>query len=110
MSAALSPRQPSDTVFQAGAARLGRLSRALGVGHREPSVVDLFSRILRPWGHRALGDGTPWPSYVGDDHTPVEFSITLEASPELRVLAEPLGQPASLASNRDAALSLVESL
>ncbi len=98
------------TVFDTGASRLRSLCGAIGLGNRSESIVDVFGRLIDPWGHRTLGDCPVWPSYIGDDHTPIEFSLTFGAKPEVRILLEPLGDSPSLVSNRDAAVALLESM
>jgi hypothetical protein len=82
----------------------------MGLAQHSESAVRLFSRMVEPWGHRTLTEHPPWPSYVGDDNTPVEFSVTFDATPELRFIVEPLGERPSLVSNQNAALGLLESL
>jgi GNAT superfamily N-acetyltransferase len=57
-----------------------------------------------------VGKGPRWPSLVGDDHTPYEFSLGLGESPELRIMAEPLGAVPSFSANQEAALVLLKSL
>jgi DMATS type aromatic prenyltransferase len=97
------------SLFDVGAERLRALSEALGFRDSRP-IVDLFHRLLMPWGDRALSEGPPWPSDVGDDHTPFEFSLALGGAPELRVMVEPLGDAPSLRSNAAASLALLASL
>jgi DMATS type aromatic prenyltransferase len=65
---------------------------------------------MSPWGNALVGDGPGWPSPVGDDGTPFEFSLSLGTAPELRMLVEPLGSPPSLHTNRATALALLTSL
>jgi hypothetical protein len=66
--------------------------------------------MMSPWGDTVAGRRPTWPSPIGDDHTPFEFSLTLGARPELRFLVEPLGAMPSLQSNRETAFALLESL
>jgi hypothetical protein len=65
---------------------------------------------MAPWGDTLTCRAPAWPSAVGDDGTPFEFSLSLGAAPELRVLVEPLGSTPSLDSNRETALALLASL
>lgn len=82
----------------------------MGLDHRAEAAVRLYDRMVAPWGQRPLGASPPWPSYIGDDHTPAELSITVGASRELRFIVEPLGETPSLISNQGAAVELIESL
>jgi DMATS type aromatic prenyltransferase len=74
------------------------------------AVLEMFSRLLAPWGDDVLGDSPTWPSDAGDDHTPYEFSAAFGDRTELRLLVEPLGSPPSLESNRDRALAVLADL
>jgi DMATS type aromatic prenyltransferase len=105
-----SPLNSAATLFDLTKDRLRQLAYATGLRKRAESIVALYAKLVDPWGHRPLGERPPWPSYVGDDQTPVEFSVTFAKKPELRILLEPLGRNPSLISNRDAALTLVRSL
>ena len=109
-SAGVLPRRAPPTLASLGAARLGALCGAVEMGGRSADVVDLFHRMIAPWGAHPVGDKPPWPSQVGDDHTPFEFSIAFGKTPELRIMVEPMGATPSLRSNRDAAIALMESL
>jgi DMATS type aromatic prenyltransferase len=93
-----------------GTQRLGGLLRATGLEQHSESAVRLFGRMLEPWGHRSLTERPTWPSYIGDDHTPAELSLTVGGSREARFIVEPLGDRPSLISNQSAALKLIESL
>jgi DMATS type aromatic prenyltransferase len=93
-----------------GTSRLVRLCRATGLEDQTESVLAMFSRLLAPWGDDLPGDVPSWPSEVGDDHTPYEFSAAFGDRTELRLLVEPLGSPPSLESNRDRALAVLADL
>ena len=109
-SAASAPCPSPVTLASLGAERLARLCDSVGMRGRTAAVVDLFHRLVAPWGAQALERQPRWPSQVGDDHTPFEFSIAFGKSPELRIMVEPIGANPSLRSNRDAAIALMDSL
>jgi hypothetical protein len=66
--------------------------------------------MVTPWGDRPVLLPPSWPSDVGDDNTPFEFSLALGTSPELRFMVEPLGETPSLRSNAETARALLASL
>jgi pyrroloquinoline quinone (PQQ) biosynthesis protein C len=98
------------TLYELGASRLGALCRATGLESEVTAISTLFRRLLAPWGDAPIEDRPTWPSPIGDDHSPFEFSLSLNPDPEVRVLFEPLGNPPGLVSNRRSALQLLESL
>src|SRR5882762_649431 len=84
------------------AAQLAALCEATGIAVEQP--LEILQRLMAPWGEAAVAEGPRWPSAVGDDHTPYELSLALGASPEVRVLVEPLGREPSPQANRLAAI------
>src|SRR6478736_4769699 len=90
--------------------RLRRLCEALGMERDSEHIASVFRRLVAPWGATAPLDAPPWLSEVGDDHTPFEFSAAFGARNELRILVEPLGNPAGLIANRDRAFAVLEDL
>jgi DMATS type aromatic prenyltransferase len=90
--------------------RLRPLCTAVGLEARAVEVEALVRRLMSPWGDELTCRASVWPSPVGDDGTPFEFSLSLGGSPELRILIEPLGNPPSLAGNRKVALALLDDL
>jgi DMATS type aromatic prenyltransferase len=104
-------RKPAGlSFFDVGVSRLSRLCEASGFKDRAPEILNLFHRLMSPWGQGPMGHSPDWLSLVADDHTPFEFSLGLGASSELRILVEPLGNAPSLRSNRDLSLELLGSL
>lgn len=103
-------REDCRTFFNLSAHRLSGLCNAIGLREQTPLALDLFRRFTSPWTDEPVGKGPRWPSLVGDDHTPYEFSIGLGESPELRLMAEPLGAVPSFRANQEAALVLLNSL
>jgi Tryptophan dimethylallyltransferase len=110
MSAKTSDRPARNSLFDMGAQRIVGLTQAMGLAQHTESAIQLFAKMVEPWGRLPLGERPLWPSYIGDDHTPAEFSITVGASRELRFIVEPLGNVPSLISNQNAALALLDSL
>jgi len=102
-----SPLRATPSLFELTAGRLRRLAEATGSSSQAENVVAVYARLIEPWGHLPAGDRPAWLSYIGDDHTPIEFSVTFSKTPELRILFEPLGSFPSVVSNRDAALRLL---
>jgi DMATS type aromatic prenyltransferase len=101
----------AQTSFRAhGVERLERLCQAVGLADKSAPICRLFTRMIAPWGEDPVGRTPRWPSDIGDDHSPYEFSVSFGGAPELRILVEAMGRPATLASNRDAALALTDLL
>jgi DMATS type aromatic prenyltransferase len=103
-------REDLGTFFNLSAGRLNGLCGATGLSDQTPRILDLFRRFTSPWTDVPVGKAPHWPSLVGDDHTPYEFSLGLGESSELRIMSEPLGAVPSFRSNNEAALALLESL
>lgn len=91
-----------------GAQELSELCKTLGFGAASSrNAVRLFEQLLLPWGTRSIGAAPAFPSDIGDDHSPYEFSVALDgAEPEVRVLVEAQGEPPSLANNQAAARAI----
>jgi DMATS type aromatic prenyltransferase len=90
--------------------RLRRLSQGMSSGLDTSAIRRTVRRLMEPWGRRLRGRAPSWPSPVGDDGTPFEFSLSLGRTAELRVLLEPMGDIPSLESNRQAGLALLASV
>ncbi|MFE5614640.1 tryptophan dimethylallyltransferase family protein [Streptomyces sp. NPDC056463] len=69
-------------------------------------------RVLGPVAERPLAMPPPYDSFLSDDHTPVEFSLTFTAGsgPTLRVLLEPGCEAADLAENGRVGLRAVRAM
>lgn len=66
------------------------------VGYSPRAAVELLADFLGAAGSRSLSDPPVWPSFVADDHTPLEWSVALQHTepPTLRILGEsPAGAP-----------------
>ncbi|MBZ3906020.1 tryptophan dimethylallyltransferase family protein [Streptomyces griseiscabiei] len=86
------PRTDPDRLGGFTAGQLDRLCEVVGIGARQRVAPQrVLSELLGPAAARPLADPPPSPSFVSDDHTPVEFSLTFPsgAAPVLRVLADP---------------------
>ena len=101
----------TQTHFQYGAQKLRDLCDALGFGEKTELTIELFRSLIYPWGETAIGKRPQWPSDIGDDHTPFEFSLALsEKQPELRILLESQGVVPTLQSQQEAGIALTEKL
>ncbi len=96
----------------------GQLRRLCGAaGYPAPgrdcggALTDLLE-LLGPAAPRPLAAGPPSPSFVCDDHSPVEFSLSFSAGgpPSVRVLVEPGCTAASLADNGRQGMRALEAL
>lgn len=77
----------------------------------EERVVSFFEQMLSGWGERSIPERVSWPSDIGQDHTPFEFSLALGGKrSELRLLWEAQGQENTVLSQQEAALSLTARL
>jgi DMATS type aromatic prenyltransferase len=74
--------------------------------------VRLLYDLLGNVGSRPISEPVLWPSFVVDDHTPVEFSLAFDSdgSPTLRILVEHLAPEATARKNLLAARRLTERL
>jgi DMATS type aromatic prenyltransferase len=62
--------------------------------------------MFKGWGELEVPQQARFPSAIGDDHSPFEFSVAFGPKDvELRLLLEAQGEPPSLLANRDAALA-----
>ncbi|MFF9620577.1 tryptophan dimethylallyltransferase family protein [Streptomyces griseosporeus] len=86
-----------------GALTAGQLRRLCGIAGMDPADADAHGRTLLralgPVADRPLDLPPVTPTFLSDDHTPVEFSLSFTpgAAPALRVLLEPgcgAGSPA----------------
>ncbi|MCX4595934.1 tryptophanase [Streptomyces sp. NBC_01549] len=93
--------------------QLLRLCQAMGL---EPSDGEIYARVLTdclgPVAERPLGEPPSYPSFLSDDHTPVEYSLAFvpDAPPTLRVLLEPGYGAEGLAENGRAGLRVVRDM
>jgi DMATS type aromatic prenyltransferase len=92
--------------------QLSLLCEELGMAASAEGCVRLLHDLLGPAGARPVAEPAPWPSFVVDDHTPVEFSLAFERdhAPALRVLVEHLAPAATARENLRAAQRLTDRL
>lgn len=106
-----------------GASRLRRLCQGAGFGEEAEEVIATFRRLLEPWGYTPIdqapgktsgevpGELPKWISEIGDDHSPIEFSVAIvDGAPEVRVLLEVQGEAPTLASQCAAGVAFTERL
>ncbi len=101
----------SVTYHDVATARLERLWPALFGGEPcPPSARHRLDTMVLPWGAMKIPSAPVWPSDIGDDHSPYEFSIAFDQKgpPSLRFLCEAQGTAPTLVDTRDAALTTTE--
>ncbi|MFD5234580.1 tryptophan dimethylallyltransferase family protein [Streptomyces qaidamensis] len=84
------------------ARQLLRLGAVVGLKDADAALyAELLVTSLGNASQRLLSQPPPSPSFISDDHTPVEFSLSLRphAAPVLRVLAEPGCAAEDMAAN-----------
>lgn len=102
----------SQTFADYGAVRFRMLCQGAGFdGAETEKFITTFRRLLTPWGNLQIGNQPRWMSNIGDDHSPLEFSIAItNEQPEVRVLMEVQGDSARVQSQRVAGLIFNEML
>lgn len=92
--------------------QLRSLCEELGLEDIAEGCVRLLHDLLGSVGSRPIAEPVLWPSFVVDDHTPVEFSLAFDrdGAPTLRVLVEHLAPEATARKNLLAARRLTERL
>jgi len=103
----MSAAEPT-TYYRIAASRLEQLWHALYGRDCPPEVWSRLDAMLLPWGHTEVPRRALWPSDIGDDYSPYEFSVAFGAGvdPSVRLLVESQGIEPTLASMREAALDL----
>ncbi|MBX3259295.1 MAG: hypothetical protein KF782_06360 [Labilithrix sp.] len=114
--AAMNSSNDSSTTYHALASeRLERLWHAVYDTPCPASARSRLDAMLLPWGSAKIPSAPAWPSDIGDDHSPYEFSLALAPNepPSVRFLVEAqstTGGSPTLADMRDAALALTRRL
>lgn len=106
-----SPRTPTLGEFTSG--QLRRLGVVAGLsGSEVEAYANLLTFSLGQAAERPLDLPPPTRTFLSDDHTPVEFSLSFRpgAGPALRVLVEPGCGAGSLARNGRAGAAFVRTL
>jgi DMATS type aromatic prenyltransferase len=74
-------------------------------------IQEIFRTLLSPWGDASIPKSPTWPSDIGGDHSPFEFSLAVgRDQPELRVLVEAQANDPNSAAFWAAGLELTERL
>lgn len=102
----------NSTYHEVATARLDRLWHAIYGEACPPEARARLNTMVLPWGAAQIPGKPSWPSDIGDDHSPYEFSIAFapNEAPVVRFLVEAQGSEPTLDSTRDAALDLTQRL
>ena len=97
------------TYRQLSGPQLFDLCHALGLGHSARRCLATQAFLMDSWGARDVPALAPYPSRIGDDHSPYEYSVQFaRSSLEVRLLFEAQASVPSLSANQLAAQSLNE--
>ena len=95
------------TYARVSALQLQYLCEALGLSANARDYLAVQSVLMEPWSSRQLPPLAPYPSQIGDDHSPYEYSVQFaRSSVELRLLVEAQATIANLGNNQRAAQAL----
>jgi len=98
------------TVLGRARSQLAVLCPALGLDEREAEILAFMRLVLGAQAEREVG-AEHFASDVCDDHSPYEFSISVDANgAELRVLMETIGESPTLASTHEASAAMTATL
>ncbi|HEY8942762.1 MAG TPA: tryptophan dimethylallyltransferase family protein [Polyangiaceae bacterium] len=102
------PPSTNRTYAEVSASQLEALARALGWNAEElQRALDVQDRLFRPWSRQEIPRSAPYPSLIGDDHSPYEYSLAFNRSNvELRILLEAQADVPSARGNLEAAEAL----
>lgn len=99
------------TFVDFGTERLSALCVGVGAGAEASPLIDVFQRLVRPWGSCRMGANPRYRSNVSDDHAPFEFAIGLSGgAPEVQAYVDVQSPEATLQANTVAARVLLESV
>jgi hypothetical protein len=103
---------PDVSIRDFAVAQLQVLLRAVGLADSAERAMKLLAEALGPGSLRPLSPIPHWPSFVADDHTPVEFSVALTQNepPAVRMIVESLAEQPDLRANVGAALGVLDRL
>lgn len=106
------PNLTSPTLRRHTGRQLRSLCDELSLGDITEGCIHLLHDLLGSVGSRPIAEPALWPSFIADDHTPVEFSLSFERDkpPTLRVVVEHLAPEATAAENLRAARRLTDRL
>lgn len=92
-------------------AQLGALCGALGFDRDREAILELQRFLFSPWGAYTIPAQPAYPSFIGDDHSPYEYSLAFAGnSVELRILFEAQAETPTAAANQEAARAVNGSL
>ncbi len=95
------------TYSQVSGSQLYDLCHAVGFGESARDYLRVQSLLMEPWSEREVPPLAPYPSRIGDDHSPYEYSVQFaNNSIELRLLLEAQAAVPSLYANQVAATAL----
>jgi len=95
------------TYNQISTHQLYDLCHAVGLGEAVHEYLAVQSTLLSPWFDREVPALAAYPSRIGDDHSPYEYSVQFaKDSVELRLLLEAQATAPSLHANQLAAIAL----
>jgi len=107
----LFPEPGAESLLEYTSRRLHALCEGAGYGSETSRVVETFRDLVSPWANVALGHRSEWLSDISDDHTPIEFSVTIgDGRPKVRALFEVQAKTPTLAAYRTAGLAFAERL
>ncbi|MGC4091460.1 MAG: tryptophan dimethylallyltransferase family protein [Polyangiaceae bacterium] len=99
------------TFAQIAARQLRALCAVAGRGQHVASDLALQQFLFAPWGDFAVPEQAIYPSLIGDDHSPYEYSLAFGRSDvELRILFEAQANAPSASNNQQAALAFNDRL
>lgn len=92
--------------------QLRNLLRAVGLAGSANTATELLGEALGPGSRVPLSAVPHWPSFVADDHSPVEFSVALAQNerPAVRMIVESLAEEPGRQANLAAALGVLDRL
>lgn len=111
MAARLQAARSTSTLLALGTPRFESLWRASMRSACPEGMKKLFAALLSPWATQPVPSSPDWPSDIGDDHTPYEFSLAIGGErPELRVLVEAQAKAPTPRAYWRAGLALTETV
>jgi DMATS type aromatic prenyltransferase len=95
------------TFVQAATGLLQNLCHGLGLAKDYGEFQAVQDFLLQDWGGEEIPARAPYPSMIGDDHSPFEYSVAFGAEQtELRILVEIQAKAPGAVANQRAALDL----
>ncbi|MEV6711434.1 tryptophan dimethylallyltransferase family protein [Lentzea sp. NPDC051208] len=103
---------PAVSLHDFAIGQLRNLLRAVGLADSANTATRLLGEALGPGCRAPLSAVPQWPSFVADDHSPVEFSVALAQNerPAVRMIVESLAEQPGKQANLTAALGVLDRL